>query len=183
MKITAIDESNDLFFVEDIFPNELIEKILQQDYMTYSWEIQEGQESWHRRKLKINNTSPLAKIDPYLNAVRNSIADTIGVVWNEYDCWSSFWLDMPRFTTDIHLDGYLPSAMQIYLGKNIKSIGTTFYKDYAVPLQIRHQFDYEINTGYLMLNNSKQWHGMLNPVPDNSLRLSCYTYFGTFSHK
>lgn len=183
MKITAIDSRQDLYLIQDILPSSLILDIAQEPVQDYSWELQEGQEAWKRRKLILPPSSKLHLVDKYLNEIRHNIAKDIGVIWHEYDCWSSFWLDFPGFTTDIHLDGYLPCAMQLYLGHNISDIGTVFYHDHTVPLRVRYQFEYKPNTGYLMLNNQNQWHGMLKPVPNDSFRLSSYTYFGTFDTK
>lgn len=183
MKISAIDTRQDLYLIENILPDSLLQDIAQEPVENYEWELQEGQESWKRRKLILPASSNLNLVDKYLNEIRHTIASKIGVVWHEYDCWSSFWLDFPGFTTDVHLDGFLPSAMQLYLGQNIIDIGTVFYYNNVVPLQIRYKFEYKPNTGYLMLNNDRQWHGMLKPVPKDTFRLSSYTYFGTFDTK
>jgi hypothetical protein len=73
-------------------------------------------------------------------------------------------------------------AMQIYLTESVDDLGTTWYNDPA-GYSVRYKCPYKINTGYLMLNHSGQWHGMTNKVPPGHVRLSSYTYFGNFGHK
>lgn len=183
MKIIAIDEKKDLFCVENIIPSNLIEQIANLDVTSYNWELQQGQENWKRRKLIPPNHSPLHLIDKHLNEIRPYIADSIGVTFNEYDCWSSFWYDTEGFTTNIHLDGALPNAMQIYLTNCDENLGTVFYYDTSVPWKVRYKFPYKANTGYLMLNNSNQWHAVPTVLKSGQARLSSYTYFGSYNHK
>ena len=51
MKITSVDEQYNLFLVEDIYPQDLLDQVAQEDFMSYDWELQEGQLDWPRRKL------------------------------------------------------------------------------------------------------------------------------------
>lgn len=183
MNITAVDDKKDLFLVENILPADIIHEIQQQDFSVYPWELQQGQENWRRRKLLPPADSCLHKIDPYLNSVRLEIADILNVAFTRTFCWSSFWYDSVGFTTDMHLDGSLPIAMQLYLKSGPENLGTVFYHSNAVPWKIRYKFPYRANTGYIMLNNPDQWHAVPSVLGPGQERLSSYTYFGNYNHK
>jgi len=183
MKITAVDDKKDLFLVEDILPDNIIGAIQQLDLDSLDWELQSGQEVWKRKKLIPPASCVLNDVDPYLNSVRLQIANTIGIELVEYDCWSSFWYDTEGFTTDIHLDGTLPNAMQLYLKNGPENFGTVFYYNNSVPWKVRYKFKYKPNTGYIMLNNPDQWHAVPVVLAAGQSRFSSYTYFGNYSHK
>jgi len=181
MIITPVDEQNNLFLVEDVYPQDLIDKIQQENFWEYEWQLQEGQPDWARRKLVIKPWGILAQVDTYLNTLHSHIAKTIGVKFKYEGVDSAFWLDYPPYTCKTHLDGDLPIAMQIYLlDKAGPEHGTVFYnKDETV----RYAFPYKVNTGYLMLNGPNQYHGAPSTLQPGELRLSSYTYFGPFEHK
>jgi hypothetical protein len=181
MTITPVDKQYNLFLIEDIYPQDLIDQISQVDYMKYDWELQEGQLDWPRRKLLPHHDSILFELDKHLNTVRFDIADSMNGHFPEYDCWSSFWLDYPPYTCKMHTDGDLPTAMQIYLLDSAEpEHGTVFYNPDET---IRYIFPYKVNTGYLMINGPDQYHGVPTVLPEGQLRLSSYTYFGPFTHK
>jgi hypothetical protein len=118
MIIVPVDDKKDLFKVEDVLSMELIEEIKMEDFWEYSWEQQDMQQTWKRRKLK--NNKLLNKIDEEFNALLGIIEDSINVKFNQKHCYSSFWLDYHGFTCGIHEDGaergYTPyMAMQLYL--------------------------------------------------------------------
>ena len=89
MKITPVDDQHNLFLVENIYPTDLLDQIKQEDFLSYNWELQEGQLDWPRRRLLPNPDSVLLKLDKHLNTVRNDIAHALGGHFPEYDCWSS----------------------------------------------------------------------------------------------
>jgi hypothetical protein len=182
MKITPVDEQHNLFLIQDAYPSDIIDQIQEEDFLSYNWELQEGQLDWPRRRLLPNPDSVLLKLDKHLNTVRNDIADMLGVYFIEYDfCWNSFWLDYAPYTCTVHLDGTLPIAMQIYLLDNAgPEHGTVFYNQ---DQTVRYTFPYKVNTGYIMLNGPDQYHGVPTTLAEGELRLSSYTYFGPFEHK
>lgn len=187
MKITQVDSIPDLFLIEDILPSEILDRISKESFLDYQWETQELQQAWKRRKLIPHKNSPLAEIDDYYSKSLDQIAAAANIEFIEKFCTSSFWLDYDDFDVSIHLDGedrnFEPlMAMQIYLTDGDYQLGTIFYHD-QMGKSVRFKFPYKINTGYLMLNNKNQWHGMLNKVPPEHLRLSSYTYFSRFNHK
>lgn len=181
MIITPVDEQNNLFLVEDVYPQNLLDKIQQEDFWEYEWQLQEGQLDWERRKLVIKPWGILAQIDPYLNTLQPYIANAIGVKFKYQGVDSAFWLDYPPYTCRTHLDGNLPIAMQIYLlDKAGSEHGTVFYNEDET---VRYEFPYKVNTGYLMFNGPNQYHGVPSTLQPGELRLSSYTYFGPFEHK
>ena len=187
MIIQAVDAKQDLFVVENLLPDHIIDEIEKQDLWQCSWEAQEGQDLWARRKLLPSTESPLAQIDIYYNQFLTKIEETVGIVFENKICWSSFWLDYENYHCLIHEDGaergYTPlMAMQVYLTESDSNLGTVWYND-AIGKTTRYAFPYKKNTGYLMLNRQGQWHGMLTKIPAGELRLSSYTYFGKFKHK
>jgi len=187
MKITAVDSKNDLFFIENILPDSLLEQIESINLWQHPWEIQQMQSDWKRRKLVINEHSVLSQIDYYYNQALDAIALATNTEFDHKTCWSAFWLDYAGFDCPIHLDGAErgftpPMAMQIYLTESPDNLGTVWYYD-SDGQHVRYSFPYRRNTGYLMLNHAEQYHGMLTPIPENHLRLSSYTYFGKFNHK
>jgi hypothetical protein len=187
MRITAVDQVHDLFLVQDLLPNSLLHDIGQVDLWNCLWEEQPMQLDWKRRKLIADNQNLLIEVDQHYNNALDQIAETANVEFLNKICWSSFWLDYEGFDCSVHEDGaerdYYPlMAMQIYLTESDDKLGTVFYHD-ALGKQLRYSFPYKANTGYLMLNHSGQYHGMLNKIPPGYLRLSSYTYFGQFSHK
>lgn len=187
MIITQIDDQADLFLIENVLPIELLNKIHNEDVLSYNWEDQRMQSGWKRRKLLPADDSPFNEIDAYYNMALTAIEEKLGIVFEHKHCWSSFWLDYEGFDCSIHEDGaergYTPKlAMQIYLTESNDELGTAFYYNQFGD-KVRYQFPYKANTGYLQVNHAGQWHGMLNKVPNGHLRLSSYTYFGQFNHK
>jgi hypothetical protein len=173
MKITAIDNKRDLFFVEDFYPKDLLKDFLNKNHLNTSWKKEDMQMQYPRRRL-INETGTVyTKINSYVN----SLIDTISKVTKANFIWSDtgFWLDEPGFCMSPHLDNAsVFASMQIFLNQNQKDLGTAFYNsDYT----LRFKPKYTINTGYIMLNNGEQLHGMENPVPNNSYRICSYTWF------
>lgn len=155
------------------------------DWLNLPWAPQLGQESWPRRRL--TETPELLAINHYIADHVNDYGSAVGVEFDYADTY--WWLDEPGFTVPIHTDGHLPSSMQLFWHMPGTDFGTVFYRS-KNPADVDHAFAGTANTGYLMLNklNSDgsqplQWHGMLNPVPDNSFRVCSYTIFGDYKHK
>ena len=181
MIVTSVDKQYNLFLVENIYPQDLLDQVNQENFLDYKWELQEGQLDWPRRKLLPDDNSVLLQLDKHLNNVRYDIADALNGHFPEYDCWSSFWLDYSPYNCKMHLDGDLPIAMQIFLLDNAgPEHGTVFYNPDKTE---RYTFPYKVNTGYIMLNGPDQYHAVPTTLQPGELRLSSYTYFGPFEHK
>lgn len=181
MKISPVDKQHNLFLVEDVYSADIINKIQDEDFWSYEWELQEGQLDWPRRKLIKKPGSIISQLDPYLNTKHELISEALKVkfVYEEVD--SGIWLDYSPYTCAVHLDGDLPIAMQIYLLDDAgPEHGTVFYHANKTE---RYTFPYKVNTGYIMLNGPDQYHGVPTTLEPGKLRLSSYTYFGPFEHK
>jgi len=177
MQITAVDQDHNLFRVTDVFPQSLVQKVLDTDWVNLPWRPQEG----HQKRRSIDNES-LAwnqEWNQYCEELWPRIGTILDRSLSQYT-GTAWWIDEPGFICGIHTDGEMAGAMQMtWIGHNL---GTVFYH-YKDRKQIRYQFIAEPNAGYLMINNPDptgyrklQWHGMLTPVPANSIRVSSYSW-------
>lgn len=162
MKITAIDDLNNLFLVEDLFPVDLLEDFWKLDLnlLKYQPELVEGRCS--RRNI-IEKNSTISKL--YSHA-RKEILKFYKVSGH------ALWVDVENFSMSKHLDSTnIEAGMQIYLNNLDQNYGTCFYHPDG---SVRYQFPYVANTGYLMINSADQWHAATCTVAKNSFRSSCY---------
>jgi hypothetical protein len=176
MQITAVDSENNLFLVEHAFPTDFVEEILATDWLSLPWSLQEGQESWPRRRIDETAIPWIDRWHSYLAQHWDNIGQQTGIEIEGY-MGTAFWLDDPGFTCALHTDGMMPGSMQIVW----QGTGTTFYW-YKDPDAVRYQMPNTANTGYIMLHPSNQlyqkllWHAMLTPVPENTFRLTSYSW-------
>lgn len=181
MIIHPVDSENNLFRIQEVFEPSLVDQILNTDWLNMPWQRQEGQESWPRRR--INNTA-LSWVDQWhshMIEIWPDIEQQLGVPIHNYTD-TVFWLDEPGFTCSIHTDGEMPGSLQLtWIGSDV-SHGTAFYwfKDSAT---LRYQVPMQPNAGYIMINKASEqgyrkllWHAMLTPVPENTFRLTSYTW-------
>ena len=181
MLIEPVDHYHDLFAITDVVDHDLVQAILQTDWLSLSWSPQPGQESWARRKI---DESQLPWIDQWHQTCERLwpvISDHLGLTLRNYQ-GTAWWLDEPGFTCSLHTDGEMPGAMQIgWIGAHA-ALGTCFYH-YKNSTSVRHHFLLQTNTGYIMINRANdqgyrhlQWHGMLTAVPKDTFRLSSYSW-------
>lgn len=177
MQITAVDKENNLFRVNRVFSDLLVDKILATDWGSLPWQRQEGQEAWKRKRIDHNF---ITWIDQWHNEMQqqwSSIEAAIGVAIQPYG-GTAFWIDEPGFECPIHTDGEMPGSLHLtWFGS-----GTSFYW-YKDTTSLRYQVPSQPNSGYIMINRSDStgyrpllWHGMLDTVPENSLRITSYTW-------
>lgn len=180
MHIKSVDHYQDLFAISNAVSEDLKQKILSTDWWSLEYRAQPSQENWPRR-LIINDQLPW--IDQWaeeLRSVWHEIETSAAVTLEPYSD-TAFWVDEPGFTCSIHTDGEMPGSLHLnWIGD--KSLATRFYHS-KNPQDIRFQQDFLTNSGYAMVNLADragyrhlQWHGMLEPVPDNSFRLTSYTW-------
>jgi hypothetical protein len=180
MLISSIDSDNNLFQVTELVPPVLVEQIVNTPWLDLKWIRQEGQESWPRRRILDTEIPWIAEWNQYLQSQWSAISTAVGTPLQDSPA-TIFWLDEPGFVCPIHTDGEMEGSLHVsWIGK--PNLGTCFYH-YKNPKTVRHEFKLESNNGYIMLNNSDeigyrklQWHGMLNPVPVNTYRLTSYTW-------
>ena len=173
LRIIPVDFRNNLFRVERIIPSNIENEILKIDWLSEPWSRQEAQETWARRKINRNYS-----IDMLHNWIISNIKNFSTVTKLDLKFASTaMWLDEEDFKVTPHPDtDKIHVALQIFWSYNCVNLGTKFYHNATT---IRYDFPYIINTGYLMINNPRQIHGMMNPVPKGTYRLSSYTAFTT----
>lgn len=181
MKIRPVDQEPNLYFVEDVMPQSLVEKILSTPWLDLAWQRQPGQEHLPRRSINDDALPWALEWDLACHALWGQISSSIGFKLADYGS-TAWWLDEPGFVSHVHTDGEIPGAIQLYwIGARV-DLGTTFYwyKDQASQ---RHQFPMQLNSGHVMINRPNQdgyrnllWHGMLTPVPRNTFRLTSYSW-------
>jgi len=183
MQITPVDQDNNLFAVTDVFPQQLVDKIIQTKWSELPWQRQEGQESWRRRRIDSSVLMWNHEWDQICQQLWPVLEQSIGYRMLNYQ-GTAWWLDEPGFTCAMHTDGEMPGAMQMTWIGDI-NLGTSFYH-YKQSAALRHQFAVLPNTGYIMINRLQpegyrklQWHAMLNPVPTTQFRISSYSWITT----
>ena len=173
MNITAVDSTANLFRVDSIYPQDLLAEFAAMDHLQTDWRKEDWQADYPRRRLICAPDSIYAQLENCVRAHLPFISKNIGL--DAAACDTGFWLDLPGFSMGPHWDNVgVSSSMQIYLNANDYALGTVFYNP---DESIRYQSPYTENTGYIMINGPQQLHGMRNPVPANSYRISSYTWF------
>jgi hypothetical protein len=164
--------------------------LLAKDWLSASWQKQDMQLDWLRRALITEADPVLIEVNEYMPILQAQISAECGInfdfsVNRGNTVW---WLDEPDFTVGVHTDGELPSTMQIYWVSPTADLGTFFteFKDHT-PYK---KFVPTPNTGYIMFNGPNTdgsqpliWHGMTDPVPAGTFRVSSYTTFGPYTDK
>ena len=175
MNIAPIDDGHDLFAISNVFPHELLTKLQTKDLSKYNWEKENMQQELLRYRLLYDTNDILYELEQCVNQknIIKQLSDTFSETFHGVSC--NFWLDKPGYTITNHPDNpAVKHVIQIFLWPNHKNLGTIFYnKDSS----IRKQFNYQVNTGYIM-KNVYQIHGMTQPVPQDSIRFSLYGHIG-----
>ena len=174
MTLIPVDDKKDLFSVVDLYPESILDRLKQIVHLQSDWSRMDWQEDWNRRKVKTRPGSIYEEIDLFVKSKLPEIEHITNT--SILSCDTAFWLDEPGFTTRSHLDNDgVFIAMQVYLTEHPGvDMATEFYNENCT---VRFKPKYQINHGYLMINNQNQYHGMLTPVPDSTYRLSSYTWF------
>lgn len=181
MQITPVDHYCDLFQITDVFPQHIVDYVLDTDWLNLPWQRQEGQEFWARRRIEQSALPWMPAWNQHLENCWSDLAAGLGRKLHAYQ-GTAWWLDEPGFTCAMHTDGEMPGAMQLmWVGANA-NLGTAFYH-YRQPEALRYQFSMTANSGYVMINTADatgarhlQWHAMLTPVPANTFRLCSYIW-------
>ena len=183
MLVTPVDQDCNLFRITDLIPQSLMEKILQTQWMSLDYTLQEGNRNL-RRRIRDNQLPWLGEWHDCIHTKWHSITQQTGCNHLQY-VDTGFWVDQETYTCPIHTDGELPGSMQMFWIGNSTDIGTTWYYYRDHPDKVRYAFEFVPNTGYIMINKPEpngyrklQWHGMLHPVPDNTIRVSSYSWLG-----
>jgi len=180
MIVSAVDDFEDLFQVQNFVTESLLTQIVSTPWPDLPYTPAFKQERWRRRNIQTENLPWIEQWHNYVNSIWKTLEQKVGMKLQDYHNNTVWWLDEPGFICDIHTDGELEGSLQMYLVGNTM-LGNTFY-NFKNEHKIRHHFDFTPNSGYAMLNvpnntgyRHLQWHGMLTPVPNNTYRLSSYT--------
>jgi hypothetical protein len=172
MTITPVDTQRNLFKVADMYPQELLTKFLTTDHLATPYRKEQLQDNWPRRRLMNETEEIYMELDAYVKQQLSDIEQAIGV--ELMACDTGFWLDEAGFCMEKHLDNEgVRVSMQVYLNENLLDLGTAFHNPDG---SIRYKPEYIINTGYIMINGPEQYHSMTTRVPDDSYRISSYTW-------
>jgi len=180
MQLKPVDQDCNLFTVSQVISQDLQQKILTTDWMNLKFSRQEGQETWPRRRIDTHCLDWYPQWHTELTTVWPQLEH--GLQTQLESCsGTAFWIDEPGFVCSIHTDGELPGSLHLsWIGD--ANLGTTFYHS-KNPEHVRFKHNFQANSGYAMINQPDstgyrrlQWHGMLEPVPDNSYRLTSYTW-------
>jgi hypothetical protein len=169
MKITPVDPQRNLFFIEQVYHEDILAQLTTLDPFAGPHEKVDWQEQYPRRRLL---DSAYKMLNDYLITQLSFISEQTGLNLNT--CYTDTWLDESGFNMGSHLDNPgVTNAMQVYLNHNNLNLGTCFYN---ANNQLRFQVPYLFNCGYIMINGPEQFHGAPNSVPVNSYRLNSYTH-------
>ena len=180
MKLIPVDDCGRLWQVQDLLPSDQAKQIVQTPWQSAVAGPSPGQESWTRRQLEWDD-SYAQRYGSWITGCLPEINQVLGTQFTLSG--GHFWIDLPGFTCDIHTDGHLPTAMQLYWTVPGPDWGTGFYR-YKDPDSLLYQFESRPNSGYIMLNHLNPdgsqpllWHAMLNPVPAGHIRVTSYWQF------
>lgn len=177
MIVTAVDQWQDLFRIEKVFPDNIVQAVINTDWLAMPWHRQEGQEQWARRRITNSALPWIDQWDNYMHSIWPEIERQLAIPLQGYS-GTAFWLDEPGFTCALHTDGEMPGSLHL----TWQGPGTTFYW-YKNTSSVRYQVPSQINSGYIMINQADSqgfrkllWHAMLDPVPSDSYRLTTYSW-------
>jgi hypothetical protein len=173
MKITPVDSQNNLFKIIDILPPDIVNLVIKQDWLAFPWDLTVMQEDWPRRRIYADIVVP--EFNQYLKENTNKISEAIGVSLDDKSVHTIFWVDGPGIEHKVtpHLDNKgIKVVMQAYWSE--PNAGTSFFND-EEGKSIRFSAPHINNTGYILINHSTAWHGMIDSV--TTARVSSYTFF------
>lgn len=182
MRLTAVDEQSNLYLVEQLVSQPLCDMILSTPWLDLPWESQDKQQSWTRRSVLDEHLPWSGQWQQELDQQWTKITTVIN---NETTCYllgiTRWWVDLPGFRCNLHTDGELPGSIHMMWYGAAKELGTTFY-NFKHTNSVRYRFPMIANHGYVMVNRPDdngyrclQWHGMTEPIPANTYRLTSYT--------
>ena len=189
--MNIIPVASNLYRVTDVFPQEIIKFCKTANWDSYEWESQLKQEELPRKLLKLQSCIELSQLKKISINLATELQEKLNWQFQYLDrTIISLWRDMYGYKSPIHRDfdpveveqkGYynIPISMQIYLSEGANDLGTKFYYD-REKTQPKYFFPYEINTGYLQVNDYDQWHEMIGDIGETENRISCHFIFSNF---
>jgi hypothetical protein len=188
MIIKSVEPDGYLYSVTDCFSTNILEQILNTDWLSLPYNrLSIG--SGRRRHIHNQCLHFAESVNQSISQDRALIQTQCNIVFTPGQYFGvDWWVDEPGFKPQLHCDGDLPTALQIYfLPIDNPTLGTTFFNSQSAN-DILHRFLSESNTGYLMFNSHTcngvrklLWHDMERPVPENNYRVCCYITLGTYT--
>lgn len=180
MRVTAVDQDRNLFTIDQMVSLDLQEKILNTPWIELEYIKQPGQELWPRRRIVDQQLPWLAQWTEEISSQWSALEQALGIKLESYT-GTAFWLDEPGFVCPIHSDGEMPGSLHLnWIGS--AELATAFYHNRNGD-GVRFSQEFKSNAGYAMINlpddqdyRILQWHGMMNPVPAHSFRLTSYIW-------
>ena len=181
INITPVDKQCNLFFVENVYSEDLVAEIQALDLMSYPYKKVLLQDHISRRNLQFIEGDVLSRLNHETEDNLLRISQSIGI--SVGNSGTHVWLDHDQFSMHIHEDNSdVDVVMQVYLLPNDIDLGTKFYhgmidkRGNRYAGNLRYDFPYVVNTGYIMINASGQFHGIPRTLPTGTVRCSSYTY-------
>ena len=186
--MNIIPVASNLYRVTDVFQQEIIEFCKTANWDSYEWESQLKQEELPRKLLKLQSCPNLQKLKLISLQIAIELQEKLNWRFKYLDrTIVSLWRDMYGYKSPIHRDfdlveveqkGFfnIPISMQVYLSESINDLGTKFYYD-REKTKPKYFFPYEMNTGYLQINDYDQWHEMIGDINKDENRISCHFIF------
>ena len=181
MQIRPVDQDNNLFRVENVISAELVQQVQATDWLNIAWQEHIPGQFRPRRKIQNSALPWIKEWDTACKKLWPTLETALNTKLQSYQ-GTDWWLDEQDYINELHTDGNLPGAMQLFWVGSLPNLGTAFYH-YKNPDCLRHQFIMSPNSGYIMFNPEDSngfkkllWHGMLTPVPKNTFRLTSYTW-------
>ena len=190
--MNIIPVTSNLYRVTDVFSQEIIEFCKSANWDSYEWESQLKQEELPRKLLKLQSCPDLQKLKFLSLQIAAELQEKLNLqLENAEKTNISLWRDMRGYKSPIHRDfdpqevernGYynIPISMQVYLSESSNDLGTKFYYD-REKTKPKYFFPYEMNTGYLQINDYDQWHEMIGDIGKNENRISCHLIFSQYT--
>jgi len=192
--MNIIPVGSNLYRITDVFPQEIIEFCKTTNWDSYEWESQLKQEELSRKLLKLQSCPNLQKLKFLSLQIATELQEKLLCQFEYPDrTIVSVWRDTNGYKNPIHRDfdpqevdqkGYfnIPVSMQVYLSESKNELGTKFYYD-CKKTQPKYFFPFEINTGYLQINDYNQWHEMIGDIGKDENRISCHIIFSQYNKK
>lgn len=173
---SALIEKNGCYYqkINNFFPENLLDELIKIDD-TYVLEKLETQT--HMNRYRLSYEEPIIKklnLIFHSQKITNALETKFKIRLKPES--TDIWLDSVDYFLPPHLDDpRIKLSMQIYLGNN--NIGTALF-DTSTSKEPYEVFEYKFNSGYILLNNSKSFHGTSGKVTNKSiLRKSVYVRY------
>lgn len=173
MQLTQITPDPSLYSVSDVFSSSICNQLNNIDWLSLP-------------QMKVGDSNRLNLVLPSnldreikqhaLDVLFPTIENYLKIKFTNSHLFSFIcWYNTVDYWSGIHIDGTIPSTMQIFWEPVLSpDWGTTFYKSKNID-DVLHYFPSIQNTGYFTLCKTAQhklWHGTTKPLSPGVLRIS-----------